>query len=687
MIVIISLSFLFFFLYRFNALLEQKLTEFGFSASEGLMHSCELGVLSEDRIFLEAPLEGIFKGEDVVVVSIYNHEGRVITYKKKVGLDEKIPHDIVEEILREKIYLKKIGYTKQGEKIYNFFAPIFTSGVLIPKSKDEPQKVIGFTRVGLSLKRIEDQLKTTFYITSVMGILMIFLGGIGILFIYKREQAEKDLRISEEKYRLVIENASEGIIVTQEDKLQFVNPKMREFSGYSEDELASKFFADFIHPDDRKMVLETHMHRPNAEDIHQITFRAVNRNGDIIWLETNGVVITWEGRPATLTFLTDITRRKKMEEELLKAQKIESMGVLAGGIAHDFNNILAGILGNISLAKLEGAKGEKLNGFLEGAEVATARAQALTQQLLTFSKGGWPIKKTTSISEVIIETSRFALRGSKVGCDFRMLDGLWPVEVDVGQFSQVIHNLILNADQAMPEGGTIQICAENISLKALDTLPLPPGRYVKISIHDQGVGIPKEHTHKIFDPYFTTKQKGSGLGLATAYSIIKKHGGHIAVDSKQSEGTSFYIYLPASSKEISSKKEEEQRLFTGKGKILFMDDEQMIREIAGQMLRKLGYEVEFARDGEEAIKLYSKAKESRETFDAVIMDLTVPGGMGGKKAIQRLKEIDPKVKAIVSSGYFNDPVMSDFREYGFRGVFAKPYKIEDLSRVLHEVLK
>ncbi len=686
LIVVISLFCLLFFLHRFNVLLDQKLTEFGYSASDGLMHSCELGVLSEDETFLEPPLRGVLAGDDVVAVAVYNANGRIIVSRKKVGLKESIPPDIVEKILRERTCLRRIGHTAEGDKIYDFYGPILASGVLIPLSEDEPQKVIGFTRVGLSLNRIHQQLATTFLVALLIGILMILLGFSGVLSLRRHRRAQIALRDSEEKYRSVIENAGEGIVVIQDDIIRFANPKMTGISGYSNDELTSTALRDLVHPDDRDTVLETGLHELRNAKSTQDSFRLIKRNGDIVWLETTGVEVMWEERPASLTFLTDISQRKRMEEELLKTQKLESVGILAGGIAHDFNNILTAILGSISLAKLGGTKGRDSREHLERAESAAARAQLLTQQLLTFSKGGSPLKKTTSISEVMQESTEFVLRGSKTSCTFRMVDDLWPVEVDVGQFSQVIHNLILNADQAMPNGGTIQICAENMSMATPKSLPLPPGRYVKISIRDQGMGIPEEHLQKVFDPYFTTKQKGSGLGLAISYSIISKHGGHITVDSTTSEGATFHIYLPASSKKIRPKAEEQRMLLLGKGRILFMDDEQLVREIGGEMLRHLGYDVELAKDGAEAIRLYSAAMEAGEAFDAVIMDLTIPGGMGGTEAIHRLREIDPDVKAVVSSGYFSGPVASAYMDHGFKGVVAKPYRIEELSEVLNALL-
>ncbi len=393
------------------------------------------------------------------------------------------------------------------------------------------------------------------------------------------------------------------------------------------------------------------------------------------------------GQPVrTTTIFHDITEKKRLEQELLKAQKLESLGVLAGGIAHDFNNFLSGIMGNISLAKLEADQGENIFEALDEALRVTSRASALTRQLLVFSKGGAPVKKTASITDVLRESTVFALRGSKVKCEFNITEGLWPVSVDLGQFSQVIHNLALNAIQAMPQGGTIRLHARNATLEALSGLPLEAGRYVKISLQDEGLGIPREHLAKIFDPYFTTKHQGSGLGLSMTYTTINAHDGHIAVESEMGKGTTFRIYMPASHEELVESEDREARLKKGAGNILVMDDDEAIRQVTEKILMELGYEVCCASDGAETIALYQDAARSGRPFDAVIMDLTIPGGMGGKEAIQELLSIDPQVTAIVSSGYSNDPIMSDFKKFGFRGVATKPYSIEKLSWVLHDVL-
>lgn len=383
-----------------------------------------------------------------------------------------------------------------------------------------------------------------------------------------------------------------------------------------------------------------------------------------------------------------ISEKQEMEMEILGAQKFESIGIIAGGIAHDFNNILTAISGNITLAKMYIKPGDKAYEKLTQAEKASFRAKDLTRQLLTFSKtGGAPDKTTISITELARDSAGFALRGSNVRLKFSLPDDLSPVDADEGQINQVINNLIINAGQAMPDGGTIWLMAENVTVGRENSLPFEGGKYVRMAIKDQGIGIQKAAIPKIFDPYFTTKPKGSGLGLATAYSIVKNHDGYIDVESELNAGTTFFIYLPASQKESVKPKYEEKKPHGGKGKILIMDDEKEIRELSGEMLESIGYEVEFAIDGTEAIKTYKLAKKSKNPFDIVIMDLTVPGGMGGREAIQKLREIDPEVRAIVSSGYANDPVMIDFKKYGFSDVIAKPYKLAELSEVLHRTIK
>jgi signal transduction histidine kinase/CheY-like chemotaxis protein len=385
-------------------------------------------------------------------------------------------------------------------------------------------------------------------------------------------------------------------------------------------------------------------------------------------------------------YIRDITEQRRMEEELRKAQKLESLGVLAGGIAHDFNNLLTGILGNLSLAKTTTQPDSDACKKLGEAEKAIYRARDLTQQLMTFSKGGAPVKSTASIEQIVKDSASFILRGANVRCEFMASEAIWPVEVDEGQMNQVINNLMINAAQSMKQGGIIEVGFDNVSLDNPNEMGLKEGRYVKISIRDHGSGIPEDSINRVFDPYFTTKDKGSGLGLATVYSIIKNHDGFVGVESRIDEGSTFRIYLPATTKGLQKDSEEKENPPFGSGKVLVMDDEEVIRKVAAQMLKHLGYSAVVCRDGRAAIELYRAAMESAEPFSAVIMDLTIPGGMGGKETVQRLRELDKDMISIVSSGYSNDDILSNFKEHGFSGMVKKPYSLSELGRVLHELV-
>jgi len=382
----------------------------------------------------------------------------------------------------------------------------------------------------------------------------------------------------------------------------------------------------------------------------------------------------------------DITEKKKMEEGLLRTSKLESIGVLAGGIAHDFNNILTAIFGSISNAKLLSKKGDKIHGVLVEAEKGYKRAKSLTQQLLTFSKGGAPVKHTASLGDLVIDTVKFGLSGSGVRCEYSIPENLWSTEIDEGQISQVIHNLTINAVHAMPGDGTIEVRVKNNIIQEGSRLQLEKGKYVKLSIRDHGTGILKEHIERIFDPYFTTKQEGIGLGLTTTHSIIRRHEGQIVVESEQGVGTVFHIYLPASEAVPPPQTLEQNGGTVGGGRVILMDDDESIRSSVGALLQFLGYEIALACEGQEAIDLYRAGMEQDRPFDAVIMDLTIPGGIGGKEAIRELLKIDPDVKAIVSSGYSNDPVMAEYRRYGFKGVVVKPYNVEILNSTLSSII-
>ena len=506
--------------------------------------------------------------------------------------------------------------------------------------------------------------------------------------IVEREQIERTLRESEERYRRLVELSFDGVVIHRDGQVVFINATgAKTFGATSPEQLVGRQIIDFVHPDYRRIAGERMQEvQRQRRPVARIEEKFLRLDGTIIDVEVVGILITDQGQPAVQVVFQDITERKRMEKELLKMQKLESVGILAGGIAHDFNNILTGILGNISLARVYEDPEDK-DRRLGEAEKASLRARDLALQLLTFSKGGMPIKNTVSIGDLLRDSANFVLSGSNVGCEFSIPDDLWMVEIDEGQMNQVINNIVINADQAMPDGGLINVYAENVALVPENALPLEDGKYVKVSIEDQGIGMPQEHLQRIFDPYFTTKQRGSGLGLATSYSIVRNHDGYITAESEAGVGTTFHIYLPASSGQtLTSEEEAEKSLIAGTGRILVMDDEEIVRELAVDILSRIGYEVVTAIDGKEAVALYEAARQSGNSFDAVIVDLTVPGGLGGTEVMQKLMDIDPEVRAIVSSGYSNDPIMASFREYGFKGLIAKPYKARELTQAVHKVI-
>jgi len=515
--------------------------------------------------------------------------------------------------------------------------------------------------------------------------------------INERMKTEKSLLESERRYWTLVESAPIAIYETDaQGSCIFVNKKWRELTGLKLEEALGDGWQEGLHKEDRTRVFKQwHEHMRDIKPWN-MDYRFCTSDGEVSWLmakavalrDTDGLVTGYLGANV------DITERVRMQDELVKLQKLESVGVLAGGIAHDFNNSLQGILSTISMAKLHINPEDDAYNELTNAEKVIIQSRGLSQQLLTFSKGGDPIKKVISASVLIKESANLALSGSNVICELEVPDCGCMVEADEGQINQVFNNLFINADQVMPDGGVIKVGVDHFDVEEKDSLPLQEGMYVKVTISDQGTGITQEHLQKIFDPYFTTKETGSGLGLATAFSIIKKHDGYITVESELGAGTTFHIYLPVSQKKAQQEpildkakvSSVEETSIICKGKILIMDDDDVIRLVTTQILKNIKYEVEAARDGAEAIELYKKAFDSTKSFDAIIMDLTIPGGMGGKEAVKKLLEIDPKAKAIVSSGYANDPILSDFKEYGFRDVLNKPYEIDELNEILQKVI-
>ena len=503
----------------------------------------------------------------------------------------------------------------------------------------------------------------------------------------REQQALRDLQASETKYRQIVESAHEGIWVIDENFCTtFVNPQMAALLGYTPEEMLRRPTTTFLFPEDHADHLEKQaQRRAGRADLYERRLRT--KDDREVWMLMSATpVFDDSGRfEGAFRMCMDITERKRAEVERLKIDKLEALGVLAGGIAHDLNNVLMGILGNISLATGSLSVSE-IQARLAAAETACGQAQSLACQLLTFAKGGAPVKKLQDLIEIIQEAGKLAVCGSRTRAEFSLPDHLWEVEVDRGQMHQVFSNLFINAVQAMPLGGSIQVRAENQVIAPDSGLALPPGKYVAVTVADQGDGISHENLKKIFDPYFTTKQKGSGLGLATVYAIVTQHGGRITVDSRLGRGATFRLWLPAAEGGLNTGKPAETHPLTGHGRILVMDDDILVREVVGKMLRKLGYEPVFAREGEEALALYAQGQNAGNPFAAVILDLTIPGGMGGVEAIQHLLAQDPQARALVSSGYADHPIMASCQDYGFQGVIAKPYKISGLSEVLQKVI-
>jgi PAS domain S-box-containing protein len=501
------------------------------------------------------------------------------------------------------------------------------------------------------------------------------------------KSAEAELRESENTLKTIFLAAPIGIGYIQHEKLVWANDRFFNMMDYSIEEKIESINLCFETPEEFDRVKKTIKEEISAIGVCDVESRLKTRSGRIIDALLRTALMTRSDDSRGLIFAAvDMTERKRMMKEIQRVQNLESIGVLAGGIAHDFNNILTAILGNLSLARLYSPQKDRTYDKILEAEKASERAKTLTNQLLTFSKGGIPVKTTTTIDGLLKESTLFALTGSNVKCEFEIPANLWSVDADAGQINQVIHNLILNADQSMPDGGILSVRAQNIQVEIGQSLPLKPGRYVKVTVEDHGIGIPQEYLHRIFDPYFTTKSKGSGLGLAMVHSIIKNHGGYVTVESQLGQGARFSFYLPAVSGKKITCTDEEQPI-SGSGKILIMDDEEEVRKVSKEILETLGYDSVLTCNGQEAIESYSTAMKTNDPFAGVIMDLTIPGGMGGKEAVKKILFIDPNAKVIVASGYSNDPVMADYRQYGFKGVITKPFTIKDLSLILKKVLE
>jgi PAS domain S-box-containing protein len=502
-------------------------------------------------------------------------------------------------------------------------------------------------------------------------------------------EAKDALETSELRYREITEFLPEGVFeVDATGVFSYANRRALEMFGYErEDFMQGVRPLDVIIPEDRERAAKQIevLLLANSPSHHEYT--GLSKDGRCFPLLVHSTAIYRDKKPAGFRGIAiDLTLRKQMETDLQKKDKLDALGILAGGIAHDFNNLLTMIWSGISIVKNRHAGDGDTQADIHDIENAIRRSKDLTGQLLTYAKGGAPVKSATSLESLVRETCSFVTTGSTIKCEFTVADNLYPADVDAAQISQVVQNLVINAIEAMPRGGTVTIVLRNAPKNAEGDPDAAKENFVELQICDDGTGIPVAIQPRIFDPFFTTKQDGSGLGLATAYSIVKKHGGSLNFESVPGSGTTFTVRLPASEQLPPPIEKISSGPYRGKGRILVMDDEPVVLSVTGKLLAMLGFNVTTVKNGEEAVAVYREALTQGNRFDVVILDLTVPGGMGGRETLKQLKEIDPDVKSVVSSGYSNDPVMANFTEYGFKEVIAKPYDIHRLGTVLRTLL-
>jgi len=523
---------------------------------------------------------------------------------------------------------------------------------------------------------------------EIEGVVMVFRD------VTEERRAQLALAAEKELLQTTLRSIGDGVIVTDpEGRVTSLNAAARAITGWPEAEARGRRLTE-VFP-----LLDERTREPCPDPVSRVL-----ESGGVVGLSDHPLLVARDGGERSISdsgapirdeegtllgvvlVFRDVTQRRRIEEELRKVQKLESIGLLAGGIAHDFNNILVAILGNIGYARLRAGQGSEIDGVLADAEKASWRAKDLTAQLLTFSRGGAPVKKTCSAVELVRESVALSLRGSPVHCELDLPEEAWPVEADPGQMTQVFSNLVINARQAMPTGGHLAVRVRNLTRDERRGL-LPAGRYVEVGLRDSGIGISPQHLEQIFDPYFSTKQTGSGLGLAICHSIVTRHGGAITVESELGDGTTFRVLLPAATAAPESAGRGAQPRAACTGRLLVMDDDDAVRDLLRRSLGRRGHRVSDAACGEEAFDLYRAALDQDDPFGAVLLDLTIPGGMGGLEALGRLRELDPQVRAMVLSGYSNDPVLADPHSYGFQAALSKPFDLNALIEAVATLLE
>ncbi len=524
----------------------------------------------------------------------------------------------------------------------------------------------------------------------------------------RREKARISRRLAdaEQQYHYIVENSPDMIYTLDEGgNFSFVNSAFERLLGYTREEIMGRHYSGIIYTGDleksryifnerrtgqratygAELHLKPGRHEPAKRGLK------VSSEGFPVELNSQGIYDRSPDREekhflGTYGVARDIRDRKLLETHLQQSEKMEAVGRLAGGIAHDFNNLLAAIVGNIALVKMNLPAEDETYRRLAEIEKASFRARDLTRQLITFAQGGTPVKEPGPLAEIVEEAATFVLRGSNVRCLFAFPEDLWSVRLDAGQISQVVQNLVINADQAMPDGGIIRVRGENVTVTEAYHLPLKPGRYMRVSFGDQGLGIEGENLKKIFDPFFTTKRDGTGLGLSTAYSIMKAHGGYLDVEASPGEGAVFYFYLPADCTSAAAPPRERKKLRRGSGRILVMDDDEELLTVYRRVLRRLGYTPVLVHEGIEALAAYREAQAAGEPFDCVVLDLTIPGGLGGKATVAELIKLDPGVRAILASGYAGGGLHAEYGRFGFKAFVEKPLDIYNLSEVLWQTM-
>jgi len=529
-------------------------------------------------------------------------------------------------------------------------------------------------------------------LTAIVGAVGASLGTL-----VRRRRAEHSLYSERDRLAVTLRSIADGVVTTdRQGRIESMNSVAQTLTGWGEDEARGRDLLDVFR------IVNEFTRELSDDPVHRVL-----RSGAPVELANHTVLIDRHGKEyiigdsaapirgdtdeieGVVLVFRDETAKKRMERDLQRANKLDSLGVLAGGIAHDFNNALTGIIAHIGLAKLDIAPESETFEMLGEAEQACRRATSLTRQLLTFARGGLPIRRPAALEQMVRETASFAVTGSHSRCEFDIEADLAMGEIDEGQVAQVLHNLVLNASQAMPEGGLITVSAGGVvvSPEGVTGAMLAPGSYVRISVRDRGPGVPPEYADRLFDPYFTTKERGSGLGLSVAYAVAKNHDGALTLESRPGDGATFHLYLPVANTEEARMPAPGPSAESPARRILFMDDEETIRRGMSEVLTRLGHAVQLAADGEEAIRFYQQALAAGQRYDLVILDLTVPGGVGGHEAAARMKQMDPGVRAIASSGYSNNPVMARSDEHGFVGVLPKPYTPSELLSAIADAMR